>query len=249
MLTRFKWTKEREEFAFLRVPPDQLQREERQLDLFVERFLGLKRQGLIKGRKKFQKFAQIVILDMNEAADEAVEVASAVMARLIFDRLRKAEPRNRFPVNLVLEEAHRYIAERPSGHAIDATRIFERAAKEGRKYGLFLMVASQRPSELSKTVLSQCSNFVVHRIQNPDDLLHIRQMTPFVSESVMKRLPSLPKQHALIFGNAVNLPTTFRVRDVNPKPKSDDAAIRELWFKSKGEPVELAVPATRPMKI
>lgn len=146
------------------------------------------------------------------------------------------------PVNLVLEEAHRYVAERPSGYAIDASRIFQRIAKEGRKYGLFLMVASQRPSELSKTVLSQCSNFVVHRIQNPDDLQHIRQMTPFVSDSVMKRLPSLPKQHALIFGNAVNLPTTFKVRDVKPKPKSDDAAIRDLWFRPAGKEAELQVP-------
>ena len=129
---------------------------------------------------------------------------------------------------MILEEAHRYVAERPSGYAIDASRIFERIAKEGRKYGMFLMVASQRPSELSKTVLSQCSNFVVHRIQNPDDLQHIRQMTPFISENVMKRLPSLPKQHALIFGNAVNLPTTFKVRDADPITKGDDAAIRAL---------------------
>jgi len=237
MLTRFKWIKEREEFAFLRVLPDKLLDEERNLDLFVERFLGLARR-----QDKFHKSSQVIILDMNEAADEVVEVASAVMARLIFDRLRKAEPRNRLPVNLVLEEAHRYVAEHPSGYAIDASKIFERIAKEGRKYGMFLLVASQRPSELSKTVLSQCSNFVIHRIQNPDDLLHIRQMTPFISESVMKRLPSLPKQHALIFGNAVNLPTTFRVRDVNPRPKSDDAAIRELWFRSDSDPLELTVP-------
>ena len=151
------------------------------------------------------------------------------------------------PVHLVLEEAHRYVAERPSRHAIDASRIFERIAKEGRKYGVFLQVASQRPSELSKTVLSQCSNFVVHRIQNPDDLSHIRQMTPFISESVMKRLPSLPKQHALIFGNAVNLPTTFKVRDVEPKPKSDDAAIRGTLVQVKGyAPVELVPPASAP---
>jgi DNA helicase HerA-like ATPase len=159
-----------------------------------------------------------------------VEVASAVMARLVFDRLRRTEPRNRLPINLILEEAHRYVAERPSRYAIDATRVFERIAKEGRKYGMFLMVSSQRPSELSTTVLSQCSNYMIHRIQNPDDLAHIRQMTPFISESVLKRLPSLPKQHALIFGNSVNLPTTFRVRDVDPKPKSDDAPIRDLWF-------------------
>ncbi len=69
----------------------------------------------------------------------------------------------------------------------------------------------------------------------------IRQMTPYISESVMKRLPSLPKQHALIFGNSANLPTTFKVRDVHPRPKSDDAAIRELWFRAEGEAVELAL--------
>lgn len=237
MITRFKWIREREEFAFLRVPPDQLEDYERDAAQFVERCIGLSR---VDG--EFEKSAQVIVLDMNEAADEVVEVASAVVARLIFDRLRRADPRNRAPINLVLEEAHRYVAERPSGYAIDASRIFERIAKEGRKYGLFLMVASQRPSELSKTVLSQCSNFVVHRIQNPDDLQHIRQMTPFVSESVMKRLPSLPKQYALIFGNAVNLPTTFKVRDVNPRPKSDDAAIRELWFRPADAETEWQVP-------
>jgi DNA helicase HerA-like ATPase len=67
-------------------------------------------------------------------------------------------------------------------------------------------------------------------------------MTPFISESVMKRLPSLPKQHALIFGNAVNLPTTFSVRDVDPRPKSDDAAIQKLWFMPENKPVELVSP-------
>lgn len=67
-------------------------------------------------------------------------------------------------------------------------------------------------------------------------------MTPFVSDSVMKRLPSLPKQHALIFGNAVNLPTTFRAQDVSPKPKSDDAAIRDLWFRPDGSAAELTFP-------
>lgn len=237
MVTRFKWIREREEFAFLRVSPNKLQDFERDVAQFVERSIGLSRDS-----GEFKKLSQVIILDMNEAADEVVEVASAVMARLIFDRLRKAEPRNRMPVNLILEEAHRYVAERPSGHAIDASRVFQRIAKEGRKYGLFLMVASQRPSELSKTVLSQCSNFVVHRIQNPDDLQHIRQMTPFVSDSVMKRLPSLPKQHALIFGNAVNLPTTFKVRDVKPKPKSDDAAIRDLWFRPNHAQSELNRP-------
>lgn len=237
MITRYKWIKDREEFAFLRVAPTSLRDEERSIDLFVEHLFGLERR-----EQSLHKFAQITVLDMNDAADEVVEVVSAVVTRLLFDRLRRADPRNRLPVHLILEEAHRYVAERPSRHALDASQTFERVAKEGRKYGVFLIVASQRPSELSKTVLSQCSNFVVHRIQNPDDLAHIRQMTPFISENVLKRLPSLPKQHALIFGNSVNLPTTFKVRDVNPKPKSDDADIRELWFKAAADPVELLLP-------
>ena len=238
MLTRFKWIRDREEFAFLRVPTNELRAEEHSTELFVEHLLGLERRlGVL------HKSSQIIILDMNDAGDEVVEVVSAVITRLLFDRLRRADPRNRLPVHLVLEEAHRYVAERPSHHAIDASRIFERVAKEGRKYGAFLIIASQRPSELSKTVLSQCSNYVVHRIQNPDDLAHIRQMTPFISDSVMKRLPSLPKQHALIFGNAVNLPTTFKVRNVSPRPRSEDAQIRELWFKAAGDPTELLVPS------
>ena len=239
LLTRYKWIREREEFSFLRVSPDELSTDELDIHLFVERFLGLVRED---GR--YRKKSQIVVLDMNEAADEVVEVGSAVIARLLFERMRHAEPRNRFPVNIVLEEAHRYVAERPSRYAIDASRIFKRVAKEGRKYAVLLTVASQRPSELSKTVLSQCANFVVHRIQNPDDLLHIRHMTPFISKSVLKRLPSLPRQHALIFGNAVNLPTTFRVREVEPRPKSDDAEIRKLWFRAGNANIELAIPTS-----
>jgi hypothetical protein len=159
---------------------------------------------------------------------------SAVITRLIFERLRRAKIRNAFPVNLVLEEAHRYIADKPSEFALDATRIFERVAKEGRKYGLLLLIASQRPSELSKTVLSQCSNFIIHRIQNPEDLQHIRRMTPFISESVLGRLPALPKQHALIFGNSVNVPMTFKVRDAVPRPRSEDAKVGEIWFEPEG---------------
>lgn len=237
MLTRFKWVKEREEFSFLRSDPDTYSPEDRDAASFVERFLGL---SWVDG--ELVKTAQLTVVDMNDAEDEVVAVVSAVMSRLVFDRLRKAAPRNSLPVNLVLEEAHRYVAEHPVGYAIDAARVFERIAKEGRKYGLFLMLASQRPSELSKTVLSQCSNFVIHRIQNPDDLSHIRQMTPFISDNVLRRLPSLPKQHALIFGNSVNMPTTFKVRDAVPRPMSDDAKISELWFHREGRPVPGSSP-------
>lgn len=237
MVTRFKALEERSDYAFLRhnasAGGDPAN--------FIAQCLGL--QVTATGHTKA---AQIILIDMNAVEDEVVELVSAVTARMIFRQLRRAEPRNRFPVHLLLEEAHRYVASIPSKYAMDAGRIFERISKEGRKYGLFLLVASQRPSELSKTVLSQCSNFVVHRIQNPDDLSQIRQMTPFISDSVLRRLPSLPKQHALVFGNSVNLPTTFKVRRASPLPASDDAKIVDLWFHEKGRPtaLQLGPPAS-----
>lgn len=201
-------------------------------DSFLKEILGIESATQ-------QRQDQIIVIDMNAVDDEVVELVSAVIARMVFKLLRRAQPRNIFPVHFILEEAHRYISEKPSRYALEASKIFERIAKEGRKYGAFLIVASQRPSELSRTVLSQCSNFVVHRIQNPEDLSHIRQMTPFISEAVLRRLPSLPKQHALVFGNAVNLPTTFKVRSASPLPASQDTKIRELWFRSENLPKTL----------
>ena len=235
MVTRFKSLEERPEYRFLRhaikdgvAPPS--------AEGFVQSILGTEQKDgrLIKNN-------QIIIVDMNDVEDEIVELVASVIARMVFQILRRSNPRSRFPVHLLLEEAHRYVAEKPSRFAVDASKVYERIAKEGRKYGLFVLIASQRPSELSKTVLSQCSNFVIHRIQNPDDLSQIRQMTPFISESVLKRLPSLPKQHALVFGTSVNLPTTFRVRNANPLPLSDDAKIRDLWFHEAGRPVSLKI--------
>jgi DNA helicase HerA-like ATPase len=226
LLTRYKSIRDRDEYRFMRPGLGTLSPHESDVGQFVEMLIGLTRQS----SGELIKTSQITILDMNEVEDEIVEVVSAVSTRLIFERLRRALNRNSLPVNLILEEAHRYVAEKPTDYAINATRIFERVAKEGRKYGLIITLASQRPSELSRTVLSQCSNFVVHRIQNPEDLQHVRRMTPFISESVLARLPSLPKQHALIFGNAVSVPTSFRVRDAKPLPRSQDARIRHVWF-------------------
>ncbi len=166
---RFKWILECDKFSFLRIDPKIILDYEKDADRFIERFLGLERNG-----DWLQKTSQITILHLNEAGDQIVEVASAIIARLVFERLRRADPRNRLPINIVLEEAYRYVAERPAGYAIEAGKIFERIAKEGRKYGMFLLIGSQSPSALSRTVLSQCSHFVLHRIQNPDDLSHIR---------------------------------------------------------------------------
>lgn len=219
LLTRYKSLKERTEYDFLTKNNDDIK-----VDDFIKDILGIDNQV---------KNTQISIIDLNAVEDEVVEVISSVVSRLIFEKLKTINPRNSFPVNLILEEAHRYISERKSTSFGEANKIFERIAKEGRKYGMFLMVSSQRPSELSKTVLSQCSNFIVHRIQNPDDLSHIRQMTPHISSNIMTRLPSIPRQHALVFGHSVQIPTLFKVNDAYPTPHSNDSDIVQHWFKEK----------------
>ncbi len=241
MVTRLRSLQERTEYAFLRHEGADVARAVSDLE-FLTNIVGLERTT----GGTFAKRDQVIIIDLNAVEDEIVELVSAVIARMLFRFLRRAEPRNRFPIHLLLEEAHRYVASTPSRFSIDATKIFERIAKEGRKYGMFVLLASQRPSEISKTVLSQCSNFLVHRIQNPDDLSQIRQMTPFISEAVLKRLPSLPRQHALVFGTSVNLPTTFKVREASPRPNSDDAAVIDLWFHEEGRPANIRLTPQQP---
>ena len=238
LITRLKSVTDHPDYEFLRAEVAKPSPHELCPEKYIDYILGVSDSATADDVDDCDKSRQISVIDLNDASDEVIDVSSAVVSRLIFDRMRHAKFRNTTPVHLVLEEAHRYIAERPSNFAIDAVTFFERIAKEGRKYGVFLLVATQRPSELSKTVLSQCSNFIIHRIQNPDDLSQIRQMTPYISKPVLERLASLPKQHALIFGNSVNIPTTFRVRDAEPPPDSDDTKIREIWYIPDAEVID-----------
>ncbi len=224
LITRIKSITDRPDFNFLK-------QDKANLDVYKRKMLG---QLKPKGESVIKKTKQVVVLDLSSAEDEIVEVISCVLSRILYESIKEIEPRNSYPVNLVLEEAHRYIGDDPKRTFLKSNKIFETIAKEGRKFGMFLLISSQRPSELSKTVLSQCSNFIVHRIQNPEDLSHIRQITPHISETILKRMPSIPTQHALIFGHAVNLPTTFKVNEAKPKPKSDNNKVSENWFKPKG---------------
>lgn len=172
---------------------------------------------------------QIVNIDISSLDDASAEVVAKVFAKLLLDYLRKREKKADMPINFVIEEAHRFIRNEtnygPLGY-----NIFERIAKEGRKYGLLLGISSQRPSELSKTVVSQCSNFIIHRVQNPDDLQYISRMVPYVNQGMIDRLTYLQTGHALVFGTAINLPTFTRFDEASPKPDSENAKISERWY-------------------
>lgn len=229
LITRIKSLQDRSDYKFMRSDGGEINDYKKKL------------LGVIDVEEKPTKQSQVIILDLSSVEDEVVEVVSCVLSRIVYETIKSFEPRNTFPVNLILEEAHRYITHDPQRSFLKANRIFETIAKEGRKFGMFLLISSQRPSELSRTVLSQCSNFIVHRIQNPEDLSHIRQITPHISETILKRMPSIPTQHALIFGHAVNLPTTFKVNNADPLPLSDNNRISENWFKPKDHPLEVTL--------
>lgn len=172
---------------------------------------------------------QIVDLDISTLDDASAEVVTKVLAKLLLDYLKRREIKADSPINFIIEEAHRFIKNEANYGAV-GYNIFERIAKEGRKFGMLLGISSQRPSELSKTVVSQCSNFIVHRVQNPDDLQYISRMVPYINQNMIERLTYLQTGNALVFGSAINLPTLTKFAQANPTTDSDNAKISEKWY-------------------
>lgn len=177
------------------------------------------------------KVNQITIIDMSLLPYEVLETITGLVGRLVLEFSSRIEPRGSFPMVLVLEEAQNYIPEinRKDRTSI-SKRVFERVAREGRKYGISLVVSSQRPSELSKTVLSQCNSFVIHRLQNPEDQKYVRQLVSVANEDILAQLPILPQQHAIIMGDAVRTPVQVRLNNANPKPDSENPKFIEKWL-------------------
>ena len=172
---------------------------------------------------------QIVDLDISILDDASAEVVTKVLAKLLLDYLKRKEIKAETPINFIIEEAHRFIRNETNYGAV-GYNIFERIAKEGRKFGMLLGISSQRPSELSKTVVSQCSNFIIHRVQNPDDLQYISRMVPYINQNIIERLTYLQTGNALVFGSAINLPTLTKFAQANPTTDSDNAKISEKWY-------------------
>ena len=177
------------------------------------------------------KTNQITIIDMSLLSYEVLETITGLIGRLILDFASRIEDRGKFPLVLVLEEAQNYIPEINRKDRVSISKkVFERIAREGRKYGISLVVSSQRPSELSKTVLSQCNSFLIHRLQNPDDQKYIRQLVSAANEDILSQLPILPQQHAIVMGDAVRTPVQVKINDAKPKPNSDNPKFIERWL-------------------
>lgn len=179
---------------------------------------------------------QITIIDMSLLPFQVLETVTGLIGRMILDFLSRFEKdkRGSIPVVIVLEEAQNYIPEKNiKDRESISRRVFERIAREGRKYGLSLLVSSQRPSELSKTVLSQCNSFIVHRIQNPDDQIYIRKLVSSANSEILSQLPTLPQQHVILMGDCVKTPVVAKMKTANPKPNSNNPKFISNWLKDK----------------
>jgi len=170
----------------------------------------------------------VKIVDFSEVPADVLPVVTGTLARLLYDVQFWLAPEKRTPVTLLCDEAHLYLPVRDDADAVErqALRSFERIAKEGRKYGFSLVVVSQRPSDVSRTILSQCNNFLALRLTNESDQAVIKRLMPDSLAGLTDTLPLLDVGEALVLGDAVLLPTRIKLDAPAIAPSS---ATRDFW--------------------
>lgn len=189
--------------------------------------------------------SQLTAVDLSGLPSEVLSIIVGVICRLMFDYKYWDIDPNTLPITIVLEEAHNYLPRiADARHQICLDRV-ERVAKEGRKYGVGLMVVSQRPSELSETVLSQCANFIVLRLTNPNDQAYVRKLLPDFLAVAVDMLPYLRTGEAVLAGEAVALPSRVRITPPDPAPRSEDVAFKKAWESGLPENYAIATVVER----
>ncbi len=172
--------------------------------------------------------AQIVNFNLEDADDRLSKTIVKIYAKLFFDFTKRLNERASIPFHLVLEESHRYV-QNDNDNFLLGYNIFERIAKEGRKFGMLLFLISQRPVELSETVISQCSNFLIFKMTHPRDLDYMKKMLPNMSEEIMEKQKSLQPGTCVAFGRAFKIPMIVKMPLPNPEPYSTNADIVGRW--------------------
>lgn len=190
---------------------------------------------------------QVAVIDLSLVPSDVIHVAVSVIARLVFEALQRYRKINGrpLPTTIVLEEAHTFIRRDGGDQGVNAPaadtcrQTFEKIAREGRKFGLGLLLSSQRPSELSPTVLAQCNSFLLHRIVNDIDQGLVRKLVPDTLGELLNELPTLPSQQAVLLGWATPLPVLVRMRDLprEHRPHSDDPDFWDVWTGVSPRPV------------
>ncbi len=178
---------------------------------------------IIKDGKKYQ----IVNINLEDVDDGFAKSVVKIFTRLLFELSKKVQ-RGSIPFNILLEEAHRYV-QKDTDEFLFGYNIFDRVAKEGRKYGVIMSLISQRPVDLSDTVISQCSNFIIFKMSHPRDIEYITKMIPNITEDTIEKQKSLQVGNCLVFGTGFKIPLIARLEMPNPMPQSSSCNVVETW--------------------
>ena len=174
------------------------------------------------------KRAQIINFNLEDIDDSIAKVITKVYSRMFFEFTKNLEARATIPFNVFLEEAHRYV-QNDNDVSLLGYNIFERIAKEGRKYGLIYNLISQRPVELSETVISQCTNFFIFKMTHPRDIEFMRKMLPNINNEIVEKQKSLQSGTCVAFGRAFKVPQIIKMPLPNPEPSSNSCDIVNRW--------------------
>lgn len=172
---------------------------------------------------------QLVDINLSFIEDSFAKCLTKIFSRIFFEHTTSLNNRGSFPIHIVLEEAHRYV-QNDSDINVIGYNIFDRITKEGRKYGTILGFVTQRPNELSKTALSQCSNFVVFRLFYPEDLEIVRGISSNVTDETLEKIKTLKPGMSLVFGTAFKVPLIVKFPLPNPLPISTSLKIDKVWY-------------------
>lgn len=183
---------------------------------------------------------QFVNINLDDVDDSFAKVITKIYSRLIFDYSKGLKERASNPYHIIVEEAHRYI-QNDNDRFLLGYNIFERVAKEGRKYGVILGIITQRPVELSDTVISQCSNFLIFKMNHPVDVEYIRKMVPNISDEIVEKQKTLQAGTCLGFGSAFRIPMIVKMDMPNPTPWSGNCDVVAFW--SGGTSSAAVIPA------
>lgn len=172
---------------------------------------------------------QIVNFNISYIDDRMAKIITKIISKMLFSIATENPTRGSIPFNIVIEEAHRYVM-KDRDTEILGYNIFERIAKEGRKYGVLLGLITQCPSELSDVIVAQCSNFVILRMVHPKDLNYIKDMVPNVTTEMILQLKNLKPGNCIAFGSAFKIPTSMYMEKPNPEPLSNNVDINGIWY-------------------
>ena len=177
----------------------------------------------------------MTIISLGGIPFEVLSITVSLISRILFDfgfffnKILNQGEKTETPILLLYEEAHIYVPKSDLLKYKASKLAIERIAKEGRKYGVTLGIVSQRPSEISETIFSQCNNFIAMRLTNPEDQNYVKRLLPDTLGNLTETLPTLQSGEALLIGESIILPSLVRIERCDPEPKSSDIEYFEIW--------------------